>query len=63
MVRRTDRPAMTIDVDLGRKATKQTKTKQTLCTHEALFDSRIGPDFPDCNTSCDLYCPLPKLLK
>ena len=27
MVRRTDRPAMTIAVDLGRKATKQT-TKQ-----------------------------------
>ena len=25
MVRRTDRPAMTIAVDLGRKATKQTK--------------------------------------
>ena len=28
MVRRTDRPAMTIAVDLGRKATKQTN-KQT----------------------------------
>ena len=26
MVRSTDRPAMTIAVDLGRKATKQTKT-------------------------------------
>ena len=28
MVRSTDRPAMTIAVDLGRKATKQTKPKQ-----------------------------------
>ena len=28
MVRLTDRPAMTIAVDLGRKATKQTKNKQ-----------------------------------
>ena len=27
MVRLTDRPAMTIAVDLGRKATKQTKIK------------------------------------
>ena len=26
MVRRTDRPTMTIAVDLGRKAAKQTKT-------------------------------------
>ena len=31
MVRLTDRPAMTIAVDLGRKATKQTKNK----THQA----------------------------
>ena len=29
MVRQTDRPAMTIAVDLGRKATKQTKKKQS----------------------------------
>ena len=28
VVRRTDRPAMTNAVDLGRKATKQTKTKK-----------------------------------
>ena len=28
MVRLTDRPAMTIAVDLGRKATKQTKTSE-----------------------------------
>ena len=31
MVRLTDRPAMTIAVDLGRKATKQTN-KQTNCS-------------------------------
>ena len=30
MVRSTDRPAMTIAVDLGRKATKQTTNKQTI---------------------------------
>ena len=29
MVRPTDRPAMTIAVDLGRKATKQTNKKQS----------------------------------
>ena len=33
MVRETDRPAMTIAVDLGRKATKQ--TKQTADKHMA----------------------------
>ena len=35
MVRLTDRPAMTIAVDLGRKATKQTKT--TIIVFEFYF--------------------------
>ena len=40
MVRRTDRPAMTIAVDLGCKATKQTKQNLTIDFHntsKALF--------------------------
>ena len=31
VVKRTDRPLMTIAVDLGRKATKQTNKVQSLC--------------------------------
>ena len=31
MVSRTERPAMTIAVDLGRKATKQTKDRNDKC--------------------------------
>ena len=43
MVRSTDRPAMTIAVDLGRKATKQTKTNHltsnffVLCTNMKVY--------------------------
>ena len=38
MVRSTDRPAMTIAVDLGRKATKQTKNTESLAWSMAKFD-------------------------
>ena len=34
VVRRTDRPAMTFAVDLGRKATKQTNKQPHLCLFE-----------------------------
>ena len=47
MVRWTDRPAMTIDVDLGRKATKQTKVrslryKPVFQFEMLLYTKRIG---------------------
>ena len=39
MVKCTDRPAMTIAVDLGRKATKQTNKNITIMVHKSIKDS------------------------
>ena len=49
MVCRTDRPAMTIAVDLGRKATKQTNK------HTRNIKFNIGPQLDPCGTP-DLMC-------
>ena len=38
MVRRTDRPAMTIAVDVGRKATKHTNKQKTLIWRSCSLD-------------------------
>ena len=45
MVRSTDRPAMTIAVDLGRKATKQTKLKAEHRTikYDIINDVKLFP--------------------
>ena len=43
MVKRTDRPSMTIAVDLGRKATKQ--TKQENITHKRTKRSALSQPF------------------
>ena len=38
MVRSTDRPAMTVAVDLGRKATKQTNKQTNNCWHFNIYE-------------------------
>ena len=50
MVRRTDRPAMTIAVDLGRKATKQTNK-----TNKGLSFSNT-----EMKLKCQKYCLISK---
>ena len=46
MVRSTDRPAMTIAVDLGRKATKQTNKEGNLL---------VDPSWTFCHAECKAY--------
>ena len=45
MVRLTDRPAMTIAVDLGRKATKQTNKQISLCSRVILLKLAVNFSF------------------
>ena len=47
MVRLTDRPAMTIAVDLGRKATKQKKV---------LNSSSLSPSFKNVPNIIEMWC-------
>ena len=48
MVRRTDRPAMTIAVDLGRKTTKQTKNYLNLLVKPRIFFGFFGKNIILC---------------
>ena len=52
MVRSTDRPAITIAVDLGRKATKQTNKQTKTTTGSLLSLKRLCPPW---NTGISLF--------
>ena len=53
VVRWTDRPAMTIAVDLGRKATKQTKSTQLIAISACGDGDEVGVSFSRSSLSFD----------